>query len=293
MTRSLALTLVALAAACGGPSRGLPDYAEYLQAGVVPTEEAERVIAFLGRSDLVLVDRIEVGPAIALGFARESDGARAVRVVTPTGVSFGLESSPVSVREPYRGDVVIDPRSGGDLDADGRPDVVVARVEPHRSCLLVIGVAPEGELQVLEVDARDLDGGTCLEALRDVDGDGRMEAIVALYGSPPGAGARSPRAELPLERDEAGVYRRAPPSVAFLATEAARIDGELARARAASAPDEVLVLAVERAFVLFAAGRAMEEQVAAFDDAVSTTVWPEGYRARIETTRAAIAAASY
>lgn len=275
--------------ACGGPARTLPDYSELLHAGVVPTDEAERVVAFLGRAEFELSSRAEVGPVIALGFLRARDGHRAVRVVTPEGVALALDSHAEDGVTPSAGAIQIDEASSGtDLDADGHPDILVVREEPLRRCLLVIEVAEDGAVAPLRVDATDLDPSVCLESLRDVDGDGAPEAIVALYRDV--GTARTARAELPLERDEAGLYRRTPPAVAFLSTETSRLDAALVAARNAGDAEECLTLAVERALLFLGAGRNTTAQVQAFDDATASTVWPEGYGERLSEVRRAIAA---
>jgi len=282
------LALTVMLAGCG-PARGLPDYSELLLAGVVPEEEAERVTAYLERAELRLVARVDVGGAIALGFHRERDHHRAIRVITPDGVSLSLESHPDDGVTPSAGPIELDlDRSGHDLDGDHRLDIVVNRTEPHRTCMLVIEVTEDGHLEPLRVDAIDLPPDVCLEALEDLTGDGTMEAIVGTY-APDLALTRWPRAPMPLERDEAGVYRRTPPAVAFLETRTAHIDAALAAARRAEDHPECLTLAIERALLLTAAGQSIERQLTAFDEAIGSTVWPEGMAAELDRTRALLA----
>ncbi len=287
MRRACALLTLSLLG-CGAPRR-LPDYSELLQAGVVPEEEAQRVIAYLEPAGLRVVARVEVGGAIALGFHRARDDHRAIRVVTRDGVSLSLDSHAEDGVTPSAGAVELDvDRSGHDLDGDHQLDIVVTRAEPHRTCLLVIDVSEDARLTPLRVDATDLPPGVCLEALEDLTGDGTVEALVGIY-APELAQHRWPRAPLPLERDEAGVYRRTPPAVSFLEGAAAAIDVALARARHAEDPTECLTLAIERALLLTAAGQSVERQLAVFDDAVGSTVWPEAMTAEVERARAAIA----
>lgn len=284
----LFIALASLEVGCG-VARTLPDYDELLVAGVDPPAEAERVIAFLARAEFELVERVEAGPVIALGFRRARDEHRAVRVVTRRGVSVVLDSHAEDGITVSAGAIELDAaRSGGDLDADGRTDLLVVRPEAHRTCLLILEVDDEGEVAPLTVDARDLDPSVCLESLRDVNGDGVPEALVALYAHGL-ARTRLPRAELPLERDEAGIYRRTPPAVSFLEAEVRRIDGALVLARQAEDPEACFTLAVERALLAFAAGRALDAQLEAFDRSIASTVWPERFSPILAETRRAIA----
>lgn len=286
-SRRWTLWLAVTLTACGAPRR-LPDYSELLLAGVEPAEEAERVIAYLGHAELRLVERVEVGGVIALGFHRARDEHRAVRVVTPAGVSLSLDSHAEDGVTASAGPIVLDrARSGRDLDGDGHLDIVVARSEPHRTCMLVIDVHEDGRLAPLRVDAIDLPPDVCLEELEDLTGDGTTEALVGIY-APELARRRAPRAPLPLERDEAGVYRRTPPAVAFLEERTARIDAALARARRAEDHDECLTLSVERALLLTAAGQSVERQLAAFDEAIAATVWPEAMSPELDRARAVL-----
>jgi hypothetical protein len=285
---ALALTL----AACGGPARGLPDYSELLLAGVEPSEEAERVAAHLARAGFEEAARAEVGGVIALLMVRPADGLHAVRIVTPRGVTVALEAAPEATGPDtvaaMRGTLTLDPRSGEDLDRDGRNDLLVVRSEPGRSCWLLLAVTGAREVEALGVDPSDLDAGLCLEDLRDVNDDGTIEAIVAVR-APSLARTRMPRAELPLERDEAGTYRRVPPAVSFLAGETARLDAALAQARAEGNAEACYTLAIERALLLRAAGRSLEAQLGAFDDAVAETVWPEAFTSALDAARSTIA----
>ncbi len=276
--------------------RGLPDDSEYLVAGVEPREEAERVAAHLARAGFEETARAEVGGVIAVAMVRPTDRLHVLRVITPRGVTVALEAAPeassAETAAAMRGRLAIDPRSGADLDGDGRVDLLVVRSEPTRSCWLLLAVTEAREVEALGVDTSDLDAGLCLEDLRDVNDDGTIEAIVGVR-APSLARTRIPRAELPLERDEAGTYRRVPPAVAFLSRETARLDAALARARAEGDAEACYTLAVERALVLHAAGRSVEAQLAAFDEAVAATVWPEGLGGALDGARLAIAAGRF
>jgi len=298
MVRTLVhrLALAVTLAACGAPVRGLPDYSEYLLAGVEPREEAERVAAHLARAGFEEAARAEVGGVIALAMVRPADRLHAVRIITPRGVTVAIEAAPEptgpDTAAAMRGTLVLDPRSGSDLDGDGRSDLLVVRSEPARSCWLVLAVTNAREVEPLGVDTSDLDRDLCLEDLRDVNDDGTVEAIVGVRATSL-ARTRVPRAELPLERDEAGTYRRVPPAVSFLSRETARLDAALAAARAEGDAEACYTLAIERALLLRAAGRSVEAQLSAFDEAVAATVWTEGLGEALDAARLAIASGRY
>lgn len=273
-----ALLLGVLLASCASARPALPDYSEYLVAGVDPPHEADRVVAHLARAGFVEAARAEVSGVVALAFLREADQLYAVRVVGHRGVTIALEASPgtasAEAAAAMRGTLALDPRSGGDLDGNGTLDVLVVRREAERTCWLVLGVTDEGEAEPLVVDAADLDDDVCIEDLRDVNDDGTIEVIVGVWAEGL-ARSTTPRAELPLERDESGTYRRVPPAVAFVTAETQQSDAALAACRAATDAERCYTLAVERALFQRVLGRSVEAQVAAFDEATTGTVWPE------------------
>jgi hypothetical protein len=285
---ALGLPVVVLVGACGGHGSMLPDYSELLAAGVEPAEEAARTLGTLERAGFVLDERAEGEGFAALGCVRASDGHRAVRVVTTRGVAFALDSGALDLGGPA-GEVHLDiERSGRDVDGDGRRDVVVARREPSRTCLLVLALSGDGGLDALRVDARGLDPDACLEGFEDVDARPGAEAIVRVR-APELARARIPTADIPLERDEAGVYGLRPPPVAYLAAVRERLAASASAARVRLDQEEAYTLAVEAALVARAAGEVRERELAAFDEAVVSVVWSEAMAEAVRGARAHIA----
>jgi hypothetical protein len=181
------------------------------------------------------------------------------------------------------------PPSGTDVDGDGTLDVILVREESDRRCMLVVHLGEDGAASPLSLDAEGLAPDACLEALRDVDGNGEPEAIVRVraYGL-----ARSgvPTVDLPLERDEAGVYRAVNPAARFVADERRERETRLMRARAAPAPEDAYTIAVELALLVHVIGETPERQLEAFDEALTGIVVTEDLVTAVHRARGLIAA---
>ncbi len=292
MRARVAVVVIAAAAgwlgACTPRASLLPDYSELLAAGVDPAVEADVVIATLSRAGYALDERADGAGFVALGFVRAEAGHRAIRVVTSRGVAFALDSGPLDPGG-VPGDVHVEvSRSGTDVDGEGRADVVVSRREPGRSCLLVLSLTDDGGLDALRVDAAGLEPDACLEAFEDVDGREGAEAIVRVR-APALMRARMPTADVPLERDEAGVYGLRPPPVAHLARVRARLAEDLETARRQLDEEAAYTLAVEAALVARAAGESLALQLAAFDAAIAPVVWSEVMAEAVRAARGYVA----
>ncbi|MFO0680742.1 MAG: hypothetical protein U0234_01770 [Sandaracinus sp.] len=288
LSRSLALVLTASLAGCGGARAVDRDPADYLAVGVDPAAEARTLEATLAESGLRPTDHASGEGWAAFAMTR-SDGASLVRVVTRRGVVVALDETPSPVAA-VRGVLGIDgARSGSDVDEDGRPDVLLVRTERERSCWMLVGLGDEGDARPLVVDTANLAADACLEDLRDVDGNATPEAIVRVRAH---ALARQvvPTADLPLERDATGIYRRVDAATRFVAEEQAARQARLSIARAAPDPEAVYTLAVELALVAFAAGDATDVQLAAFDEALGGVVLDVDLLGAVHFARARIAA---
>lgn len=287
--RSALLALVALFAGCGAARPALPESDELLFVGVDPQVEATALIDGLAQDGYRQTQRVEGTGWVAFAMTRE-DGASVARLVTRRGVVVALDESPSPLAH-TRGllDVEPSPPSGTDVDGDGTIDVVLARAETDRRCLLLVHLGEDGAASPLAIDPEGLAADACLEAFRDVDGNSDPEAIVRVraYGL-----ARSgiPTADLPLERDEAGVYRAVGPAARFVADERRTREARLMRARAAPAPEEVYTLAVELALLVHVSGETAERQLEAFDAALTGVVLTEELVVAVHRARGLIAA---
>lgn len=281
--------LAALAPACGGPARVVRDPTDYLAVGVDPALEASTLRAQLAESGYRLASEGAGEDWAAFAMTRP-DGASLVRLVTRRGVVVALDETPSALAH-ARGVLAIEPSppSGTDVDGDGTPDVVLSRTEATRRCWMVVGVDEDGGARPLLVDTANLDVDVCLEDVRDVDGNATPEAIVRLR-APALARQTIPAADLPLERDATGEYRRVDPPERFVADERAVRMARLRAARAVPDAESVYTTAVELALVGFAAGDAPDVQLAAFDDAMSGIVLDVDLLTAVHYARGQIAA---
>ncbi len=290
--RRVARAFVALSLGCGGLGCAgarppVPEPESFLLVGVDPGTEATELEHGLGRDGYGHAVRVEGEGWVALAMTRE-DGASVARLVTRRGVVVALDEGPRPLSH-ARGVLGVEasPPSGTDVDGDGTIDVVLVREESDRRCLLVIHLGEDGAASPLSLDADDLAPDACLEGFRDVDGNSDPEAIVRVraYGL-----ARSgiPTVDLPLERDEAGVFRREGPATRFVADERRERERRLLVARAAPAPEEVYTLAVELALLVQVSGETPERQLEAFDAAMSGVVLTEDLVEAVHRARALI-----
>ncbi len=264
------------------------DPTDYLAVGVEPRVEARTLEDGLAHDGYRLASEASGEGWSAFAMTR-SDGSSLARVVSRRGVVVALDEGPTPVA-PARGLLAVDAgASGTDVDHDGTPDVVLARQETGRACLLLVGIDADGGARPLVVDTANLALDVCLEAVRDVDGNDAPEAIVRVR-SPALARATIPVADLPLERDATGVFRRVDPAARFVADERAARQARLTAARSAPDAEAVYAAAVELALVSFVAGEASDVQVTAFDEAMSGVVLDVDLLTAVHFARAEIAA---
>ena len=239
--------------------------------GVDPAAEAHTLETSLAASGFHVSSDAE-GTGWAAFAMTHPDGASLVRLVTRRGVVVALDETPTALA-PARGILGVEsaPPSGTDVDGDGTPDVVLSRNEADRRCLMVVGVDDDGGARALVVDTANLAIDVCLEDVRDVDGNETPEAIVRVRARSL-ARATTPTADLPLERDATGVYRRVGSAARFVADERASRRARIVRARAMPDAEAVYTAAVELALVSFAAGEASDVQLAAFDEGMAGVV---------------------
>lgn len=279
--------MFALTAGCGAAARAERDPTDYLAVGVDPAVEAQTLADALAADGFRRTELVTGGGWVAFAMTRE-DGASLARVVAAPGVVVALDEVP-SALAPARGVLGVAPDVTGDVDGDGTPDVVLVRREASRTCWMVVGIDPDGTARPLVVDTANLGGDVCLEDVRDVDGNEMPEAIVRLRARAL-ARASIPTADLPLERDATGVYRRVDSPARFVADERAARQARLVAARAVPDAEAVYTAAVELALVAFAAGDASDVQLQAFDDAMEGVVLDVDMLTAVHYARGEIAA---
>lgn len=288
-SRSFGTVLALLLAACAGASAPVADPTDYLAVGVDPITEAHTLEASLAGDGFRSSSEAQ-GPGWA-GFAMtRPDGASLARLVTRRGVVVALDETPSAIA-PTRGVLGIEPAppSGTDLDGDGTNDVVLSRTEADRRCLMVVGVDDDGGARPLVVDTANLALDVCLEEVRDVDGNEAPEAIVRVRARAL-ARASVPVADLPLERDDTGEYRRVDPAERFIALERGARRARIGAARATPDAEAVYTAAVELALVSFVAGESPDVQVQAFDEGMSGVVLDVDLLTAVHFARGEIAA---
>ncbi|MDQ3034172.1 MAG: hypothetical protein M3Y87_17320 [Myxococcota bacterium] len=279
------LAIALCAAGCGGSGSQLPDYSEWLHAGVDPSAEADALLAGLERAGYALAQRIDGAGWVALE-ARRGDEMRAIRVVTSRGAALVLDSHEADGVLPRHGRISL-VAPARDLDGDGGAEIIIGAEHGEQTCLLPFRVAEDGEISPLVPDLGELGAGACVESLRDVDGDGRLEAIAVLRLSLLARG-EVPTVEAPLELDEHGRYRAGPPAVRFVEQErAARAQGLDVAVREVDA-ERVYRLAIELAALARIAGNGREAQLDAFDDAIGRIALDEQRTADVRAARIVI-----
>lgn len=280
----IALALCALG--CSGSRSHLPDYSEWLHAGVDPQAEADALLAGLERAGYALASRIDGEGWIALD-ARRGEEVRAIRVVTSRGAALVLDSHEPDGVLPRHGRISL-VAPARDLDADGDDEIVVGAEHGEQTCLLPFRVADDGEIRPLVPDLGELGPDACVESFRDVDENGRLEAI-AVVRLPSLARAEIPAVDAPLELDEQGHFRAGPPAVRFVEQERAARAAALDAAVAEADVERVYRLAIELAALARIAGNATEAQLAAFDSAIARIAVGAAIAPDVEAARALIA----
>jgi hypothetical protein len=269
-----ALACLALAiTGCGGQRSVLPDYSEWMQAGVDARAEADAIALGLERAGFRVHARLEGEGWVALD-ARRGE-LRAVRVVTSRGAALVLDShEPDGVRTRHGAvELARPPRAPShDLDGDGRDEILVGARHDGRLCLLPFRVDAEGVVSPVPPELGELaQEGACLESFRDVDGNGRLEGIAVVRL---GALARGevPEVEVPLELDERHRFRRGPPPVRFVEEQRSTRTRALEEAVRAVDAERVYRLALELAALARIAGEGRAAQLATFDAAIARVV---------------------
>ena len=275
----------AFVAACGA-AHAERDPTDYLAVGVDPATEAHTLETTLATSGFRLVHEVSGAHWLAFAMTR-ADGSSLARIVSHPGVVVALDEAPTALAA-ARGVLDVLP-STRDIDGDGTADVVLARIERERTCWMIVGIDVDGNAHPLVVDMANLAADLCVEDMRDVDGNATPEVIVRVRAHALGRMA-VPSADLPLERDATGVYRRVGAAARFVADQRAQRRARLHVARSTPDAEDVYALAVELALVSYVAGEAADVQLAAFDEAIGGVVLDADQLHAVHEARTAIAA---
>lgn len=278
-----------LACSCGA-SLEAPDPLTFLRVGVDPAAEAQSLADALVEHGYV-ASFVEGADFVAVVARRSSPPATALRVVTWRGTALAVDAPDDSFPERRSVGVLAPPGDDFDLDGDGHEELVVAIEDLRRgaTCLALTRIFDDGRVVEVPMPSLALHRDACVERLANVLGDARPEAlVVARY---PGLTTdAAPTVAFPLVARAPGF---AAPSAAalrpYLASEAERRREELAAAREASEQAVMVRLGVELAALGRIAGRSVDEQLAALDDAVAGVELSPRSRGVLEVARQTIA----
>lgn len=257
------------AAGCAAPRSPYFDDARFLRFGVDPFEEADTLARQFEEAGHRVALRVRGQHFSAFGTLDGRGRPSAVRVVTLRGVTLARDSEPGdALHEPRTYRLLAPPIAGTqDADGDGFEEVFVERFQPSvgHGCLGLYRVRDVGFVDEVPLPDRALGEPGCVEAVRDVDADGRAELLlVARLISLGRAGARAP--ELPLLLVPVNHRFEVRPAEGALAAEAlASREGALDLARARGDVEAVYRLALELALLAALSGAEPEARLSELD----------------------------
>ena len=170
-TRWIALAMLLLA--CGTTPLPIDD-ARHFRVGLDARTEANAIEARLHDRGWETVVRVDGPDAVGLAM-RGDEGRTALRVITRRGVVLAVEAPTESLERTEVGLIDAPP----DLDGDGFVELLPAATDAalERRCFALLRVLPDGSIAEVTPSFDGLGGSACLEALSDLDGDGRFEVV--------------------------------------------------------------------------------------------------------------------
>jgi len=279
-----AIQLLVFFLGCGASSPNpLAATATLLRLGLDPEREADALEESLVAAGLRRRLRIDGRTHSSLWMVRPGTSEAVVRVVTRAGIALGVDAP-----EQTGGRAVGLLDLHGDVDGDGHEEIGVFADDPARDrrCIAVLRVDAQGRVHEVRLDTRSLQGDACIEAFEDIDGDGRVEAlVVARY--PELSVGTPPRVAVPF-RTRGWRPLRDGPARAFARAQRLRREVGLRAAREQADAHAAYRLGVELAGLARLAGEGSEAQVAALRSAVAGLELTAGLAAAVEEAAAFI-----
>ena len=259
----LSQALVCLACGSQGPG-ALEGTEELLRVGVDPSAEADAIEARLYDGGYRRRVRLDGETHSSLAMEHLETGETAVRIVTKAGLALAVEAP----ADTNRSAVGILDLGALDLDGDGAEEVAVFAIDPARArrCIAIVRIDERWRAREVPLDTADLGGEPCIEAMDDVDGDGRPEAIVVVRYPELSMGT-PPQVALPYAAPR---WTPLPPGAAraFAREQSALRRETLATARQESDVREAYRIGVELAAIARFAGESADAQVHALRSSV-------------------------
>ncbi|MCB9618758.1 MAG: hypothetical protein H6724_04810 [Sandaracinus sp.] len=178
---ALGVASVLAAPGCGGSARDPFGDARHLRVGLDPSAEADAIEERLIEDGFVRAARVDAPNAVGLAM-RDEGGRSVLRIVTRRGVVLAVAAPTEALTRSEVGLV----EAPADLDGDGHVELIAAATDAatERRCLALVRVLEDGGLAEVTPELRALGGEPCLEALSDLDADGRFEVVaVTRFGA--------------------------------------------------------------------------------------------------------------
>lgn len=263
-----------LLVACGAPSQGpFFDDQRYLVFGVEPDAEAAALVERFEAAGRKLLLRVRGHHFTALGFDDGNGHAAAVRVITSRGIELALDPPPGDgLHDPVAYRLLAAPIEGTqDADGDGFEELFVERLVggAREGCIEPYRVRDAGFVDPVPVELAELQGLGCVEDLRDVDSDGRVEPWLVLRASPiDPAAALSVGLPLVADRHRFVARPAQPPAVSALVSQRTARELTLADARVAGDAGRAYRAALELELIARLSGVAKAERAKALQAAL-------------------------
>lgn len=163
--------------ACGAARPVSFDDARHFRVGLDPRSEADAIESRLIARGLTRVARVDADAAVGLAM-RDDEGRTVLRIVTTRGLALAVDAPTESLSRSEVGLV----EAPSDLDGDGYVELLPAATDAasSRRCFALVRVTDDGGLVEVTPELDGLGGDACLEALVDLQDDGRFEVVASV-----------------------------------------------------------------------------------------------------------------